>query len=139
MRSALSLSYPKVLGSCPIWTWVPITCVGWGATDLCTAIYEGVSTVLLRLCLHRTFLPVLTRKAYRFAISVKTGVLEKGAMVEALREYTSSAPHFDVSRAEEETATGLPPLRYVDEHDGWTTFEGPILYMYAGKGPFVSR
>jgi sphingosine kinase len=88
---------------------------------------------------HRTVLPVLTRKAYRFAISVKTGVLEKGAMVEALREYTSSAPHFNVSRAEEETTTGLPPLRYVDEHDGWTTFEGPILYMYAGKGPFVSR
>ena len=55
MRSALSLSYPKVSGSWPIWTWVPITCVGWGATDLCTAIYEGVSTVLLRLCLHRTF------------------------------------------------------------------------------------
>jgi len=82
---------------------------------------------------------ILTRKAYRFAISVKTGVLEKGAMVEALREYTSSAPHFEVSQAEEETTTALPPLRYVDEHEGWTTFEGPILYMYAGKGPFVSR
>jgi hypothetical protein len=60
-------------------------------------------------------------------------------MVEALREYTSSAPHFDVSRAEEETTTALPPLRYVDEHDGWTTFEGPIMYMFAGKGPFMSR
>lgn len=83
--------------------------------------------------------PVLTRKAYRFAISVKTEMSEKGAMVKALREYTSSAPHFDVPREGEQNATALPPLRYVDEHDGWTTFEGPILFMYAGKGPLVSR
>jgi hypothetical protein len=64
---------------------------------------------------------------------------EKGAMVKALREYTSSAPHFEVPREREPNATTLPPLRYVDEHDGWTTFEGPILFMYAGKGPLVSR
>jgi sphingosine kinase len=84
---------------------------------------------------------VLTRKAYRFAISVKTGTgtSEKGAMVQALREYTSSAPHFDVPGEGEQNSTALPPLRYVDERDGWTTFEGPILYMYAGKGPLVSR
>ena len=83
--------------------------------------------------------PVLTRKAYRFAISVKTKMSEKAAMVEALREYTSSAPHFDVPQEGEQNATALPPLRFVDEHDGWTTFEGPILFMYAGKGPLVSR
>lgn len=64
---------------------------------------------------------------------------DKGAMVEALREYNSSAPHYDVPRAEGEDATALPPLRYVDEHDGWTTLEGPILYMFAGTVPLVSR
>jgi hypothetical protein len=130
-----------VLGSWRIWTGVPSTYVGWEAVDLCTVTYEAVSAVRLHSCLDRTRqrFPVLTRKAYRFAISVKTGMSEKGAMVEALREYTSSAPHFDVPLEGGETTMALPPLRYVDEQDGWTTFEGPILYMYAGKGPFVSR
>jgi hypothetical protein len=60
-------------------------------------------------------------------------------MVEALRQYNTSAPHYDVPRAEEGSPTALPPLQYVDERDGWTTYEGPILFMYAGKGPLVSR
>jgi sphingosine kinase len=64
---------------------------------------------------------------------------EKEKMAEALQEYNSSAPHYDVPPVEEGDATALPPLQYVDKQDGWTTFEGPILHMYAGKGPFVSR
>lgn len=61
-------------------------------------------------------------------------------MVKALREYTSSAPHYDVPPNKEEgNATALPPLQYIDEQEGWITFEGPILFMYAGKGPFMSR
>jgi hypothetical protein len=36
--------------------------------------------------------------------------------------------------------TALPPLKYLPEdEDGWATFEEPILYVYAGKGPFVGR
>jgi len=81
---------------------------------------------------------VLTRKAYQFSISVKTVMSEKEKMAEALQEYNSSAPHYDVPPVEEGDATALPPLQYVDKQDGWTTFEGPILHMYAGKGPFVS-
>ena len=78
-------------------------------------------------------------KPYRFSISIKTDMVEKGAMVKALREYTSSAPHYDVPPIEEGDATALPPLQYVDNQDGWTTFEGPMMYMFAGKGPLVSR
>ncbi|KAF9564611.1 hypothetical protein CPC08DRAFT_734307 [Agrocybe pediades] len=34
----------------------------------------------------------------------------------------------------------LPPLKYLpDDDDGWTTFTEPTLYVYAGKGPYVSR
>ncbi|KAF8892551.1 ATP-NAD kinase-like domain-containing protein [Infundibulicybe gibba] len=34
----------------------------------------------------------------------------------------------------------LPPLRYSNEDtDGWTTFNEPVLYVYAGKGPYVGR
>jgi hypothetical protein len=63
-------------------------------------------------------------------------------MIEALREYTSSAPHYEAPPREElpeNTTTALPPLRYANDTEGWTTFEGPILYLYAGKGPYVSR
>lgn len=66
-------------------------------------------------------------------------MLEKAEMLKALREYTSSAPHYDVPPVEEGDTTSLPPLRYVDDKDGWFTFEGPVLYMFAGKGPLVSR
>jgi sphingosine kinase len=34
----------------------------------------------------------------------------------------------------------LPPLRYsTDDTDGWITVDEPILYLYAGKGPYVGR
>ncbi|KAF9483786.1 hypothetical protein BDN70DRAFT_873404 [Pholiota conissans] len=38
----------------------------------------------------------------------------------------------------------LPPLKYVkrdeqEDEEGWTTFTDPILYVYAGKGPYVGR
>ncbi|KAI0703619.1 ATP-NAD kinase-like domain-containing protein [Cytidiella melzeri] len=45
----------------------------------------------------------------------------------------------------EDTATGtgssLPTLLHVDEPtgEGWITFDEPICYLYAGKGPFVGR
>ena len=33
----------------------------------------------------------------------------------------------------------LPPLKYSADEEGWTTFEEPLLYVYAGKGPYVGR
>lgn len=78
-------------------------------------------------------------KPYRFSISIKADMLERGVMLKALREYTSSAPHYDVPPVGEGDTTALPPLQYVDDQDGWTTFEGPIMYMFAGKGPLMSR
>lgn len=83
---------------------------------------------------------VVTRKTYQFKISAKIGAEDKAAMLEALRKYESSALDDDHPRAEVDSlSTELPPLQYVDDHDGWTTFEGPILFFYAGKGPYVSR
>ncbi|KAF9053226.1 ATP-NAD kinase-like domain-containing protein [Panaeolus papilionaceus] len=34
---------------------------------------------------------------------------------------------------------GLPPLKYHQDEDGWTTFDDPIMFVYAGKGPYVGR
>ena len=62
-------------------------------------------------------------------------------MVEALRKQNSAPNDNERPRpeAEEHPSTELPPLRYVDDYDGWTTFEGPVLFFYAGKGPYMSR
>ncbi|KAI0273765.1 ATP-NAD kinase-like domain-containing protein [Gloeopeniophorella convolvens] len=81
---------------------------------------------------------ILTRKGYPFSISVKAVHEDKRSMVEAVRKHRSS-PLEGQPQAVETTSTELPPLQYVEESEGWTTLEGPILYLYAGKGPFVSR
>lgn len=83
---------------------------------------------------------VVTGKTYRFKISAKIGAADKVAMVEALRKHENSAPDDEHPRAEVDSlSTGLPPLQYVDDYDGWTTFEGPVLFFYAGKAPYMSR
>jgi len=44
------------------------------------------------------------------------------------------------SVTEDIVSGGLPPLTYsADDTDGWTTIDEPILYLYAGKGPYVGR
>ena len=82
---------------------------------------------------------VIKNKPQRFSISIKADMSERGAMLKALREYTNSAPHYDIPPVKEGDTTALPPLKYVDDQEGWTTFEGPIMYMFAGKGPLMSR
>ena len=37
-------------------------------------------------------------------------------------------------------STGLPELKFADadvDDDGWVTFDRPLMYLFAGKGPFV--
>lgn len=44
------------------------------------------------------------------------------------------------SESESKIEGTLPALKYLpDEEDGWTTFDKPVLYVYAGKGPYVGR
>lgn len=45
----------------------------------------------------------------------------------------------DVTAAE--TSLSLPPLVLQDDLDseGWTVFEKPVMFLFAGKGPYVSR
>jgi sphingosine kinase len=36
--------------------------------------------------------------------------------------------------------TALPALKYsTTDEDGWTILDEPLLYVYAGKGPYVGR
>ena len=41
---------------------------------------------------------------------------------------------------EARTEGGLPPLQYSAEgEEDWTILEEPLLYVHAGKGPYVGR
>jgi len=41
---------------------------------------------------------------------------------------------------EDAGGAAMPPLRFsIDDTDGWITIDEPILYLYAGKGPYVGR
>lgn len=33
----------------------------------------------------------------------------------------------------------FPPEHVLENEEGWTIFDEPILYVYAGKGPYVGR
>lgn len=40
----------------------------------------------------------------------------------------------------QDDSSPLPkPNFLLDDQDGWTTFPDPLLYLYAGKGPYVGR
>jgi hypothetical protein len=39
----------------------------------------------------------------------------------------------------DEEASKLPELKHADSSHGWTEFEKPCLYVFAGQGPYVSR
>lgn len=48
-----------------------------------------------------------------------------------------SAP---TSAPEGDNVETLSPLSFqLEDSDGWTTLDEPLLYVYAGKGPFVGR
>jgi len=56
---------------------------------------------------------------------------------ELASKYQSLQP---ISASEGNHTSSLPPLKHLtNDEDGWTTFDDPILYVYAGKGPYVGR
>lgn len=63
-----------------------------------------------------------TRAAYKTAGSLPNG-----------------AADIVLSLSDEEAAV-LPPLEHdADDRSGWITFDKPLLYLYAGQGPYVGR
>ncbi|KIY43431.1 hypothetical protein FISHEDRAFT_53553 [Fistulina hepatica ATCC 64428] len=85
-------------------------------------------------------------------LSYKAAEVDKKKMVEALKaryaqievEKTSSSANGKLVKPRSSMMLRpageiLPPLQYVTDEEGWTTFEQPMLYVYAGKGPYVSH
>jgi sphingosine kinase len=77
-------------------------------------------------------------------LSIKVAEQDKAKMAEALQARCHSDPTSGTTSPSDPqvnyTNDGLPPLTYsLEDADGWTTFPEPILYIYAGKGPYVGR
>ncbi|EDR14311.1 uncharacterized protein LACBIDRAFT_306015 [Laccaria bicolor S238N-H82] len=80
-------------------------------------------------------------------LSFKVAETDKHKMAEHLvtsrKEFekdniSGSLPSNSITKMPERSA--LPPLNYLpDDADGWTSFNEPLIYVYAGKGPYVGR
>ncbi|OSC99075.1 hypothetical protein PYCCODRAFT_1438681 [Trametes coccinea BRFM310] len=96
---------------------------------------------------------VIRHKSCPYKVSIKVAQSDKRKMVQDMHADRAraqaafpapAAPSEDQDQQQregEEEASGLPPLRYKDADtsaDGWLTFEGPLMSLFAGKGPFVS-
>ncbi|KAJ6547589.1 ATP-NAD kinase-like domain-containing protein [Mycena capillaripes] len=75
-------------------------------------------------------------------LSYKAVEMDKDKMYDTLQKRRVQALANDSTatpdRATDETA--LPPLKYsAADDDGWTILDEPLLYLFAGKGPYVGR
>ncbi|TFY77172.1 hypothetical protein EWM64_g6844 [Hericium alpestre] len=85
---------------------------------------------------------VVTRKVHPFSISIKAVETDKVKMTQMLESFHASVADGTSSPPDQlkQADTTLPQMKYsLEDTDGWITFDKPILYFYAGKGPYVSR
>lgn len=102
-------------------------------------LYPCQSVIVALSChLSDSFNSVIARKSCPIELSMKVVEQDKSRMMDVLharRAGESSSP------------SSVPSLHSADKkpdspsssHEEWTRFKRPILWMYAGKGPFVSR
>lgn len=123
-------------------------CDGWETLGLQSVCCGEVSAALgpesNRVCkCLPTSDSVVQFKTCPVQLSYKAAEVDKMKMAEALeaRHHAKKEELLPPTpSAETKTDLGLPELRYsLDDMDGWTTMEEPLLYVYAGKGPYVSR
>ncbi|KAJ6596937.1 ATP-NAD kinase-like domain-containing protein [Mycena vulgaris] len=78
-------------------------------------------------------------------LSYKAVELDKDKMYDTLQKRRMKDTNKDGTASQtppspEADGTALPPLRYSStDDDGWVTLDKPLLYVFAGKGPYVGR
>ncbi|KAG7452429.1 uncharacterized protein BT62DRAFT_924983 [Guyanagaster necrorhizus] len=88
------------------------------------------------------FRGLVTFKPCSVQFSYKAAEEDKNKMAQecyARRVNDKSASQRSIPAATEAGDSALPPLTTHESDEGWTTFDQPLLYLYAGKGPFVGR
>ncbi|EGN95964.1 hypothetical protein SERLA73DRAFT_185417 [Serpula lacrymans var. lacrymans S7.3] len=82
---------------------------------------------------------VLSLKTCPVELSFRLVEDDKEKMARFAQENTGQKP-CDPSSSGVDDLEELPPLRYLGgTEEGWTTYEKPFIWIYAGKGPYVSR
>ena len=117
---------------------------------------------MLLISFRSSHLPVLKMKRCPVKLSIKVADSDKKQMVQKLHGYHARAractSPAEIPTSAEDTATdddsttapsSAPPLSPTDpkassplsppDSEGWSTFVKPLSYVYAGKGPYVSR
>ncbi|KAK0210950.1 ATP-NAD kinase-like domain-containing protein [Desarmillaria ectypa] len=83
-----------------------------------------------------TFKPCAVQFSYKAAEEDKDKMAQE---CYARRVNDKSASQRSVPLVNESSESVFPPLTTYESDEGWTTFDQPLLYLYAGKGPFVGR
>ncbi|KAF9013858.1 ATP-NAD kinase-like domain-containing protein [Cyathus striatus] len=101
-----------------------------GDTRFMYGIFRGI--IQFKSCPVQLSFKVAERDKYKMAQEVARRITD---------DETLTTPLSATSWMSEESASdALPPLKYHHEDDdGWTTFDESLLYVYAGKGPYVGR
>lgn len=64
-------------------------------------------------------------------------------MVDTLKDWHKQNKHRSLPQPdipEEHSDSALPPIIHdPEDSEGWTTVDEPLLFVYAGKGPYVGR
>ncbi|KAI5114991.1 hypothetical protein M0805_006557 [Coniferiporia weirii] len=90
---------------------------------------------------------VLKLKSCPLTLEIKVAETDKDKMFEEFRARTETSRREQHQREledhqQEVDKDALPVLRHTEqpsEDNGWITFDKPIIYLYAGKSPYVSR
>ncbi|KAH8116937.1 ATP-NAD kinase-like domain-containing protein [Phellopilus nigrolimitatus] len=101
----------------------------------------------LRFVLGFIYYGVFKLKTCPMTLAIKPVETDKDRMVEEFRARAEPYRQERLQREldEHQLRTGkdsLPLLEHTEEpseDDGWITFDKPILYLYAGKSPYVAR
>ncbi|EEB97060.1 hypothetical protein MPER_03699, partial [Moniliophthora perniciosa FA553] len=73
-------------------------------------------------------------------ISYKAAEEDKNTMFDTLKARREGTRPNYTPPAEDSEDVALPKPRYSStDNDGWTTFNKPSLFIYAGQGPYVGR
>lgn len=85
---------------------------------------------------------VVQLKPCTFELSFHAVETDKANMMKAAQERNQLAEDGKSPSVNPDAGVkgGLPPLRYLpDSKNGWSTVDKPMLYAYAGQGPYVSK